>query len=387
MNDKINSKHSLCRERSISVLLPALNEQENLLPTVERLQQALNITMDQYEIIIINDGSTDKTAQVADDLSRKFNNIVVAHNSSCMGLGYVYKQGIALATKSYFVYIPSDNTWPYRSFVELFGNLGKADIITSFASNPGVRPLSRQIVSKSFTKTMNFIFGLRMSYFNGLTIYPVEYLRQDPITTGGFGFQAEALIKALKSGYSFVELGLPIDERRAGRSKAVTIKNISSVAYTIGKIFWSVKIKKEWDIKISLEHNGLSHSKFSVEETGFVGTDKTLSIDTMGTERSNIVITGASFVFGAELTRALDSYGHKVFVCSRNLEKLQEVTENGTLAEYKVCDVSDEQQVISFVNFVSSKVDRIDVVINCAGKFGAIGTVEDTDGAQWLDTI
>jgi hypothetical protein len=109
-----------------------------------------------------------------------------------MGLGYCFVQAYREAHKNFFVYIPGDNTWPSRSFVELLGNLGRADVVTSYASNPYVRPFGRRLVSCLYTEVLNLLFGRRLQYFNGLTIYPVEFLRRDPVTTFGFGFQAEA---------------------------------------------------------------------------------------------------------------------------------------------------------------------------------------------------
>lgn len=384
------------RERSISVLLPALNEEDNLKPTVERLQQALNVTMDQYEIIIINDGSTDGTGRVAEQLSAQFDNIKVKHNPSCTGLGHVYTQGAQLANMNYFVYIPSDNTWPYRSFVELFGNMGKADIITSFSSNPGVRPWSRRLVSKSFTNTMNLLFGLNMKYFNGLTIYPIEFLNRNPISTFGFGFQSEALIKALKLGYSFIEIGLPIDERTAGGSKAVNIKNIVSVVKTIFNTYWDVRITKKW-VKCQHDYDNsndralinetMPHSSFSADEMGFKTKENVNQYRPVNNDSYTIVITGASSGIGAELTKQLAADGHRLYVCARNKENLAKVTNNGQVAEFFVCDVSDEDQVSAFAHILETKVNCIDVLINCAGKFGAIGNIEVANSQEWLDTI
>src|SRR5215470_1275638 len=177
-------------QRSMTVLVPAFNEAANLVPTIERLIDALTITIEDFEIIIVNDGSTDDTREVAERLASKHSMVRVFNNEQNMGLGYSYKRGYREATKDFFVYIPGDNTWPYRSFVELFGNLGRADIVTSYALNPEVRPLSRRVLSRLYTAVMNRLFGRQVNYFNGLTIYPVSFLRLDPVTTFGFGFQA-----------------------------------------------------------------------------------------------------------------------------------------------------------------------------------------------------
>lgn len=108
-------------QRSISVFIPALNEDRNLEPTVARLIEALAVTVEDYEIIIIDDGSSDATGAIADRLAAENSVIRVLHNPRNMGLGYCFVQAYREARKNFFVYIPGDNTWPYRSFVELLG--------------------------------------------------------------------------------------------------------------------------------------------------------------------------------------------------------------------------------------------------------------------------
>lgn len=238
--------------KSLSIVVPALNERPNLGPTVERLQRALaEASIVDYEIIIINDGSTDGTGEVARDLAGRYKQIQAFDNAENQGLGASYVQGIGRASRNYFVYIPADNTWPLESFVALFKNMAGADIITSYASNPEVRPWGRRSVSKLYTKTLNFLFHKKMNYFNGLTIYPMTYLRSTRIASHGFAFQAELLMKALFQGFSYIELKLPIDERTAGFSKAVNLKNIMNVITTVIRLFFELQVSRRIQNKIA----------------------------------------------------------------------------------------------------------------------------------------
>jgi dolichol-phosphate mannosyltransferase len=229
------------RPRSICVLVPALNEVENLAPTVNAVRRALSETIEAFEIIIVDDHCTDGTARVADRLAAEIKNVRVFHNPSTRGIGYAYILGYENTTCSHFVYIPGDNTWPYLSCRKLFSALRQTDIVTSYAINPEVRPLSRRLLSPFYTYCLNLLFGHKMRYYNGLTIYPVSFLRTRPVTTFGFAFQAEALLKALAVGLSCSEIGLPIDERAAGSSKAISLRNIASVIATILRLRWELR--------------------------------------------------------------------------------------------------------------------------------------------------
>ena len=232
---------------SLSVFVAAYDEVDNLGPTVDTIIRAASMSIEEYEVIIVDDGSTDGTYEVAEALAAKYPQVRVIHNPTNMGLGYGWMRAIESATKSSFIFIPGDDTWPYRSLHELFGNLGKADVVTSYTTNPEIRSPVRRILSSVYTAGLNTIFGLNMRYFHGLTIYPTEFIRAHPITTYGFASMAEALLRAIHAGLSFIEVACPIEERATGRSNALTAKNLSSIATTIGRLFVELRLRSPQD--------------------------------------------------------------------------------------------------------------------------------------------
>lgn len=396
------------RARTLSVLIPAFNECANLGPTAERVLQALSITVEDFEVIIVNDGSDDGTGEVADTVAAHNPQVLVIHNPRNRGLGYAYQRGVGQSRMNFLVYIPGDNTWPYRSLVELFGNLDQADVVTSFTTNPHVRPIVRRLVSAAYTWTLNILFGHRMNYYNGLTIYPTAFLKDRTLATSGFGFQAELLLAALDIGMSTVECALPIDARTAGGSKAVSIKNVLSVLATILHLVWSMRLMP------LLRPSRSPMAPTSPRRGGTTGTvagDDRARSPTLGqdgepngggteTEHAGplqstlrpdrplvIVIAGASSGIGAALTTALARDGHRLFVCARRGDRLAQVTQQDTLAKGWVCDVSDEESVQGFAEAVRQESGCVDAVINCAGKYGAIGAVATTDSEAWWDTL
>jgi NAD(P)-dependent dehydrogenase (short-subunit alcohol dehydrogenase family) len=369
---------------SLSVLVPAYNEVGNLAQTVDRLIRALSISVEDYEIIVIDDGSTDGTAEVADRLAEEYSAVRVYHNSPNRGLGYCYLRGIQVAEKSSFVYIPGDNTWPFRSFLDLFGTLGKADIITSYSTNPEVRPFGRRIVSAQYTRTLNLLFNQRLRYFNGLTIYPLGFLQENPPTTYGFGFQAEILLKAIDKGYSFLEVAIPIDERTAGGSKAVTTKNIASVIKTVARTYWELRLSR------MVSGVGRSSSRAlrpDPSPNGTAAVGRRAGAETGVDSPRHIIVTGGSSGIGAGLVAGLAADGHHVYTCARREEKLAAVANGNPRIHTRVCDVSDEAQVKEFVAWVRSQTDHVDGLLNVAGGFGVIGPIEVTDSEAWLQTV
>jgi glycosyltransferase involved in cell wall biosynthesis len=229
---------------SLSVLVPALNEQRDLEPTVRQLIRVVGGVCEDFEIIIVNDGSTDRTGAIAQRLVQEEPRVRLLENPSNRGLGYSYARGVREASKTHFVYVPGDNTWPESSIGEILRHLGKADVITSYATNPEVRVGFRRLVSTAYTVALNTLFGHTMRYFNGLSVYPREFLLTRPITTWGFGFQAETLLKALDAGLSVVEVGVPIDEAAARKSRALSLRNFLSVVKTVVTTFWTLRVAR-----------------------------------------------------------------------------------------------------------------------------------------------
>ncbi|MEK7142452.1 MAG: glycosyltransferase family 2 protein [Patescibacteria group bacterium] len=229
---------------NLSVIIPAYNEEKNIRSTVEGLVSVFkNKTFNDYEILIFNDKSTDKTGEIADNLAGEYKGVRVIHNPVNRGFGYNYKKGVELAQGKYALMIPGDDETDLGSIDSLLNSIGKADLILSYTANMEVRKLFRRIVSGIFVKFLNAMFGLRLKYYNGICIHRTDLARKSVPTTFGFAFAAEMTIKLLKSGFSFVEV--PIRIKPTDKSSAFKAKNIISVIKTIISLFWRINIKRE----------------------------------------------------------------------------------------------------------------------------------------------
>lgn len=232
--------------RSISVIIPAFNEEGNLENTVKDVVSAIETAnIENYEILIFNDFSGDRTGEVAERLAIESKRIRVIHNPKNMGLGYNYQKGIELAKNDYVIMVPGDNEVEGKSVGNLFSQVGKADIIISYTANPETRPKTRQIISKSFVKLMNFLFGLKLRYYNGICLIRKDLLQKVEMTTFGFAYMAEILTKLIKSGHSFVEVPMYIRPRAYGRVSVFRLKSITGVIRTILLLFSEVYFKKK----------------------------------------------------------------------------------------------------------------------------------------------
>ena len=380
----------LSTSRALTVIMVAHNDSPTLRATLDRVYRALVITIEDFSVLIYDDGSTDETYSAAQTAAEDYPFAEVRRNARRLGVGHCIVQGSHAARSAFVVYIPADNTWPLRSFIELFGNLGKADVVTSHANNLlAAMPRAERTVSRAYTFILRALFRKRLRYYNGLTIYPADYLRQNFVRAVGFGFHAEALLKAVAAGYSFLEIALPIDEKNLPTAKSVTLANAVDAARTIGRLVFEFYVLRRASISRLKRVSSVVQTQ-GADEIGLFERREVRAEPVPAGERrtsSRIVICGASSGIGATLAQALAEDGHKVFICARRAAKLEEVCRGHANIESFVCDIADDRQVTRFVAALAERMDGIDVLINCAGGFGEIGPLALVDSDRWWQTI
>jgi len=229
--------------KRLSIFIPAYNEEGNLEATIRELWTSLERTpLADYEIIIVNDGSTDRTQAIAEELRRKDPKIRVINNKKNLGLAKTHRIGAHAATFEYVGWIPGDNGFPAASSERWLAPLGHADIIQTYLLNSEVRYAGRRVISKAYTRAMNALFGLDLKYYNGIQIYRRELIQNIETFADGFALLSEILVKLLASGNTYIEVGINMTERAQGESKAVKLQNILDVITTVIRLFCEIKI-------------------------------------------------------------------------------------------------------------------------------------------------
>jgi glycosyltransferase involved in cell wall biosynthesis len=225
----------ITRERqSLSVVIPAYCEAENILGTLANVTTALRVLPIDHEIIVIDDGSTDGTGSLVEANAHRFPALRLLVNERNMGFGWTYRRGVDAATRDHIVMVHGDNAWGAATLKELFEHVGDADVIIGFTRDMWrTRTLTRTLVSKTFTLLVNAITGRHLRYYNGLQIHKASILKPLRIQSSGYGFQAEVLVKSLRLSRTFVEVPMDLMEREQGKSKAFRIKNVVDVARTL----------------------------------------------------------------------------------------------------------------------------------------------------------
>lgn len=225
--------NNFMQKPTISFILPALNEEQNIGLTVQSIISSLDNCFSDYELILINDGSTDRTGFMMEQLAVKDSHIKVIHHEIPQNLGFCYFEGVRKAGCEYVMMVPGDNEITQEAIKSILSKVGTADIVIPYISNPLIRPFSRRFISRLFTLLMNIIFNLRIKYFNGPCVLKKKAVNELNINASGFSYMAETLILLIKRGYSYVHVPMLIKPRNSGVSKALKPKNFIGVGRTI----------------------------------------------------------------------------------------------------------------------------------------------------------
>ena len=194
-------------ERSLTVAIPGLNEEKNIEATVQAVLGAAAKTPDlRVEIIVVDDGSKDRMADIVEGLARRHSNVRLLRNPQNIGLGASIRRAIELASTEKFLFIPGDNDIPSTTLELLFGNAYAADLVMLYFQNDESRGRIRYLVSEAFRLIYTTTFDLYVMYINGPAVYPLARLRALKLHSTRFSIVAEINVKLLRQGLSFIEI-------------------------------------------------------------------------------------------------------------------------------------------------------------------------------------
>lgn len=211
---------------SISIIIPALNEEQRIEAAVGTAREAARRDFDNYEIIIVDDGSTDRTGAIADRLAGEDARVAVIHHRKPRCLGGAYKTGLAKAMNEYVILVNGKNDISAGELGKIFALRGQADMIIPYTLNLNERSLLRRLLSKVYVRLLNTLFGLELKYYNHYVLHRRKLVSSVAISTNSYAFQSEALLKLIRRGHSYLHVGVIDTFDKGVRSKALRPGNV-----------------------------------------------------------------------------------------------------------------------------------------------------------------
>jgi glycosyltransferase involved in cell wall biosynthesis len=234
---------TVSRVERLSWFFPAHNEEANLEGLVGEAMGVLPTLADTWEIIVVDDGSRDRTPEMADRLAAANpDRVRVVHHPVNRGYGAALRSGFGAARYDLVAFTDGDRQFRVADVARLTARLSQPDAPDAVAGYRIRRadPLVRTVYARIYRLANRIFFGLRVRDVDcACKLFRREALRGIRVESGGAFFSAELLIKLRASGRSLAEVGVPHYPRTAGSPTGAK----PSVVFRAVKDFWALRLR------------------------------------------------------------------------------------------------------------------------------------------------
>ncbi|MEI6832067.1 MAG: glycosyltransferase [Candidatus Omnitrophota bacterium] len=263
--------HSLpdkLKSHSLSVVVPAYNEEKIIETSIKALNTKLAAICDDYEIILVDDGSIDRTPEIAALLSSKLEFLKIIRNTQNQGIGTCLRKGFAAVSKELVLYIDADMPFDYdeisKAIIAL--DLAQADLVVGLRINRREESVLRYICSIVYNLLMKTVFHLKLADINcAFKLMKRDVLANLSLKLRGSCISVELLAKANYLGYKISQVKLYYYPRKDTKSRLFKLHIIFQDLFEIFKNYKEIKRVKECKSnKFSIPITSYSRLKFHI---------------------------------------------------------------------------------------------------------------------------
>jgi len=192
---------------SISAVLPAHNEEGNIATTVAGCVSYLEENSSDYEVIVVNDGSRDRTREIVEEISSANPKVVLVNHEVNRGYGSALRSGFDRASKEYIFFMDSDGQFDINDLDRLLPDASPDTVVIGYREDRA-DSIIRSLNAWLYGMYIYIVFGLRVKDMDcAFKVIPnAAYRAVRPIKSEGALFSAEFLIKLKRKGFTFIQM-------------------------------------------------------------------------------------------------------------------------------------------------------------------------------------
>ncbi|MCA9391773.1 bifunctional glycosyltransferase family 2/GtrA family protein [candidate division WWE3 bacterium] len=207
------------RLSSLTIFFPAYNEEANIKKAVEQAAEVASAVSDDYEVLVVNDGSSDNTAGVVESLSNLNPRIKLITHGQNQGYGGALMTGFSNASKEWVFFSDSDLQFDLKELSKLVEKTGEFDVVLGYRIKRS-DPFLRLLNAKGWNVLNRLLFGLDVKdidcAFKLFRTSVVKEVVNDMTAVKGAMISAELLIRLQRANHQFCEVGVNHYPRKAG---------------------------------------------------------------------------------------------------------------------------------------------------------------------------
>jgi hypothetical protein len=203
---------------SLTLVLPAFNEEPNIGAVVQESLATLPVFVDSYEIIVVDDGSRDRTASIVADLAVSSPQVRLVRHDRNRGYGAALRSGFRASTGDFVLFMDADRQFDIRDLRLLAPFAGEYDIVAGFRMERS-DPLHRRVFAELFNVSVRVLFGVHLRDIDcAFKLFRGDLLRSMKLTAPGALINTEMQAKARRQGARLQQVGVHHYPRIAGEA-------------------------------------------------------------------------------------------------------------------------------------------------------------------------
>lgn len=248
-------RHLDPKVRELSIFFPAHNEVDNLERTVKGAIAAIErLEIADLEVIVVDDGSVDGTAEIADGMAASDARIRVVHHTTNRGYGAALKSGFAEASRDWVFYTDSDGQFDVADIHLLLAHAADHDAVVGYRtrrSDHAIRKLNQALWSRLVRRVLGIDSRDVDCAFKLIGRTSLE--RIGPLTSDGAVISAELLVKLARSGARVKQVGVPHHARIAGKPSGGDPRVIARAFRELFRLRWTLGSAARSDVRSDAE--------------------------------------------------------------------------------------------------------------------------------------
>ena len=230
---------------SISVIMPAYNEEGNFERVALHNIKTFEFKNLDFEVLIVDDGSTDRTGEIAEDIAKRYASVSCYHHEKNMGAGAAFYTGIKHSSKDYVIFAPFDNPLDPEDLDAYLSRMGICDIVVGVRVERVGYSLFARLASFTYNRILvPLMFNIGISDVNWIQVY-----RRNLFTSGILKFNlssrifffAEILVRARREQLIIVEVPSKMRRRIHGKPTVIRFSIIFGILRDMLSFFWEIR--------------------------------------------------------------------------------------------------------------------------------------------------
>ncbi|HVB61404.1 MAG TPA: glycosyltransferase family 2 protein [Ktedonobacteraceae bacterium] len=209
---------SYCTTQSLSIVLPAHNEEVAIGETVQNILEAIATWTPEFEVIVVNDGSQDGTRAIVEEIAAAHPQVRLINHEVNQGYGAALVSGFEASTKSLVFFMDSDGQFDIHDLKQFFSYIDTYDAVLGYRVNRQDTWM-RKLNAWGWKMLVRLVFGVRARDIDcAFKLYRGQFFRDYRLETRGAMINTEILYKFTRAGYTYTQLGVRHLPRHGGKA-------------------------------------------------------------------------------------------------------------------------------------------------------------------------